>query len=152
VANERLYTTRRLAIVNSIVEKFKNEINGTGNYSVDVAGNVFPRLKFWDEIEEFPTICVNASKEARIYQGGGFKERYLSVKITCYVQAEDPTEALEILLEDVETCLEENSSLLYTTRSGQTAYTTMITIQSIDTDEGVMAPTGIGEILCEVRY
>jgi hypothetical protein len=28
----------------------------------------------------------------------------------------------------------------------------MISILSIDTDEGVMAPLGIGEILCEVRY
>lgn len=148
---ERLYTTRRLSIVNALVEKFKN-INGTSNYLNDVAGNVFPRMKYWDEIEEFPTICVSAGGELRQYQGGGFKDRFLTLNITCYVSEEDPVQALESLLEDVETSIEENSRLMYTDRLGNESYTIMISISSIDTDEGVMAPLGIGSILCEVRY
>jgi hypothetical protein len=147
----RLYTTRRLAIVGAIVDKLAL-INGDGVYVTDVGGNVHPRLKYWDEIEEFPSICVNAGAETREYQGGGYKDRFLNVKITCYVNEEDPVSALEALMEDVETCLEENSRLMYTTRSGKVGYTQMITILSLDTDEGVMAPLGIGEILCEVRY
>lgn len=147
----RIYTTRRLAIVEAIVQVLKT-INGTGTFVTDVAQNVYPRLKYWDEIEEFPSICVNAGLENRTYQGGGYKDRFLSVKITCYVNEEDPVEALEALMEDVETCLENNSRLKYTTRSGQEGYTQAITILSLDTDEGVMAPLGIGEILCEVRY
>jgi len=151
MATTRTYTTRRLAIVNALVEKLKL-INGTGSYATDVSGNVHPRLKYWDEIEEFPSICVNAGVETRTYQGGGYKDRFLGVKVTCYVNDEDPVAALEALMEDVETCLETNSRLMYTTRSGGQGYTIMISILSIDTDEGVMAPLGIGEILCEVRY
>ena len=148
---ERIYTTRRLAIVKALVEKLKN-INGTSNYLTDVAGNVFPRMKFWDEIEEFPAVCVSAGGEVRQYQGGGYKDRFLSLNMTCYVSDEDPVQALESLLEDMETNIEENSSLKYTDRLGNDSYTTMISISSIDTDEGVMAPLGIGSILCEVRY
>ena len=151
MANERVYTTRRLAIVEALVEKLKL-INGTLGYYNDISGNVFPRLKFWDEIQDFPAICVNASTETRTYQGGGYKDRFLSLKVTCYVQEEDPVQALESLLADVETCLEENSKLLYVDKLGADQYTIMISILSIDTDEGVMAPHGIGEILCEVRY
>jgi len=151
MAGERKYTTRRLAIVNALVEKLKL-INGTFNYVNNLEGNVFPKLKFWDEVEEFPTICVSAGSEVRQYQGGGYKDRFLNLKLTCYVSDEESVEALESLLEDVETCLEVNSSVLYTDRLGNEAYTIMISILSIDTDEGVMAPLGIGEILCEVRY
>jgi hypothetical protein len=151
MAGERKYTTRRLAIVNALVEKLKL-INGTFNYVNNMEGNVFPKLKFWDEIEEFPAICVSAGSEVRQYQGGGYKDRFLNLKLTCYVTEEESVEALESLLEDVETCLEVNSSVMYTDRLGNEAYTIMISILSIDTDEGVMAPLGIGEILCEVRY
>ena len=147
----RKYTTRRLAIVEAIVEVLKT-INGTGTFVSDVSQNVHPRLKYWDEIEEFPSLCVNAGLENRTYQGGGYKDRFLNIKVTCYVNDEDPVEALEALMEDVETCLENNSRLKYITRSGQEGYTQAITILSLDTDEGVMAPLGIGEILCEIRY
>jgi hypothetical protein len=148
---ERAYTTRRLAIVNALVEKLKL-INGTSGYYNDISGNAFPKLIFWDDIKDFPTICATVGTETRVYQGGGFKERYLSLKLTCYVKDEESMEALESLLADIEACLEENSSLLYQDKQGADQYTTMITILSIDTDEGVMAPLGIGEILCEVRY
>jgi len=61
-------------------------------------------------------------------------------------------EALDELLEDVETVLEENSQLLYNDRNGLEQKTQQITIVSIDTDEGVLDPLGVGEILIEVRY
>jgi hypothetical protein len=68
------------------------------------------------------------------------------------VQDEDSVKALDELLEDVETVLEENSRLAYTDRKGITQYTQQITIVSIDTDEGVLEPLGVGEMLIEVRY
>ena len=147
----RDYTTRRLGIVNALVDKLKN-INGAGSYLTDLAGNVSPRLKFWDEVEEFPAVHLNAGSETREYQGGGYKDRFLSVTLRCYVQDEDSVQALDELLEDVETVLENNSRLSYTDRQGAKQYTQQITIISIDTDEGVLEPLGVGEILIEVRY
>jgi hypothetical protein len=60
--------------------------------------------------------------------------------------------ALDELLEDVETVIEENSTLMYLDRTNTSQFTHQITIVSIDTDEGVLEPLGIGEILIEVRY
>lgn len=147
----RDYTTRRLGIVNALVEKLK-DINGTGAFLSDLAGNVSPRLKFWDEVEEFPAIHLNAGSETREYQGGGYKDRFLSVTLRCYVQDEDSVAALDALLEDVETVVEDNSALSYKDRSGVSQTTQQITIISLDTDEGVLEPLGVGEMLIEVRY
>lgn len=147
----REYTTRRLGIIAALVDKLK-DINGSGAFLTDVNENVSPRLKFWDEVEEFPAIHLNAGSESREYQGGGYKDRFLAVTLRCYVQAEDAVEALDELLEDVETVLEDNSRLSYTDRTGAIQSTQQITIISIDTDEGVLEPLGVGEILIEVRY
>jgi len=147
----RAYTTRRLGIVTAIVEKLKG-INGTGTYLTNLFENVSPRLKFWDEVEEFPAVHLNAGSETREYQAGGYKDRFLSITLRCYVQAEDAVEALDELMEDVETVLEENSRLEYLDRNNTSHYTQQITIVSIDTDEGVLEPLGVGEMLIEVRY
>lgn len=150
MANERNYTSRRAAITKAIADKLAL-IDGRGVYHTAVA-EVSPRLKFWDEVEEFPAIHLNAGSETRQYQGGGFKDRFLNVTIRCYVNQEDSTDALDELLEDVETVLEENSRLVYNNRLGMEELIQQITIISIDTDEGVLDPLGVGEILIEVRY
>ena len=106
----RTYTTRRLGIVEALVEKLK-DIDGTGGFLSNVDENVSPRLKFWDEVEEFPALHLNAGSETREYQAGGYKDRFLSLTIRCYVQAEDAVQALDELMEDVETVLEDNSRL-----------------------------------------
>ena len=85
-------------------------------------------------------------------QGGGFKDRYLSITVRLYINEEDAVDALDKLIEDVETSLEVNSRLAYTDRQGSTQYTQQISIISIDTDEGVLEPYGVGELLVEVRY
>jgi len=105
---DRDYTTRRGAILEALVGKLK-EINGTGAYLSNVWGNVSPRLKFWDEVEEFPALHLNAGSERREYQTAGYKDRFLSITVRCYVKEEDSVEALEKLLEDVETVLEANA-------------------------------------------
>jgi len=56
------------------------------------------------------------------------------------------------VLEDVEVVIEANSRLAYTDRTGTARTTLQSTIVSIDTDEGVLDPLGVGEILLEVRY
>ena len=55
-------------------------------------------------------------------------------------------------MEDVETVLEDNSRLSYTDKLNAVHYTQQITVISIDTDEGVLEPLGVGEVTIEVRY
>lgn len=151
----RSYTTKRQQIVKALVEKLKL-INGTGQFLTNISGNVQPRLLFWDEVAEFPAIHINAGSETRQYQGGGFKDRFLSLTLRCYVQTsardDDAQNALDKLLEDVETVIEDNSRLVYTDKQGVSQFTHQLSIVSIDTDEGVLEPLGVGEMLIEVRY
>lgn len=148
---DRLYTSRRQSIIDALVNVLKT-IDGTGSFLTNVYGNVFPRLKFWDEVEDYPAIHLNAGAETRQYQGGGYKDRFLNVTVRIYVNEEDAVVALDRLLEDIETVLEQNSRLQYIDKQGNTQYTHQITIISIDTDEGVLEPYGVAEISIEVRY
>ena len=148
----RTYTSRRANILRALAEKLK-DIDGSGAFLSDLQNNVHPRLKFWDEVVEFPAIHLNAGAETRQYQAGGYKDRFLAVTIRCYVQdEEDATEALNVLMEDIETVIEENSRLEYADSQNNTFNTQQITIVSINTDEGVLEPLGVGELDIEVRY
>jgi hypothetical protein len=151
MADTRVYTSRRMAIVTALAEELK-ALDGSGNFNTDVEGRVEPRLKFWDEIEVFPAIHLNAGPETRQYQGGGYKDRFLTVTVRCYVNETDAILALEGLIEDVETVLEEKSRLVYKDRQGLIQTTQQISIISIETDEGVLEPLGVGEVVCEIRY
>ena len=147
----RTYTTRRQGIVNALVTKLK-QIDGSGAYNVDIGEQVSPRLKFWDEVEEFPAIHINAGRETREYLTAGVKNRFLIITLRCYVNEENAVDALDALLEDVETVLEDNSSVTYTDKLGVSQSIQQITIFSIETDEGVLEPLGVGEVTIEVRY
>ena len=147
----RTYTSRRANIVNALAEKLK-DINGAGAFLSDVQNNVHPFLKFWDEVDQFPAVHLNAGAETREYQGGGYKDRFLAITIRCYVNEEEAQDALNILMEDIETVLEDNAQLEYLDKQNNSFKTQQITIISIDTDEGVLEPLGVGEILIEVRY
>ena len=147
----RKHSTRRRAIVEAISEKLEL-INGNAPYRTSVA-KVERRLKFWDEVNEFPTIHVGAGSETREYDGGGFRFRFLQLTIRCYVSDDDDVIlALEELLEDVESVLEENDPLQYTDSTGASQFTAQTTIGAVTTDEGVLEPLGVGEITIEIRY
>lgn len=147
----RKHTTRRRAIVEALALKLEN-INGTPPFRTSVS-NVERRLKFWDEVSEFPAIHIGAGTETREYDGGGFRFRFLRLTIRCYVSDDnDVITALEELLEDVETVLENEDPLTYYDSTGASQSTVQTTIATVDTDEGVLEPLGVGEITCEIRY
>ena len=146
----RSNTTRRGAILSALAEKFK-EIDGSGSFKARLDGNVETRMKFWDEIEQYPAVHMAAGTETREYWGGGNKWRFLSITIRAYVNAEDPIQELEELLADIETVIDANNSLTYR-QLGTDAGVSQFTVLSISTDEGVLTPLGIGEMIIEARY
>jgi|TARA_A100001015_G_C14872057_1_gene664786 hypothetical protein len=147
----RSYTTRRQQIIAALVTKLQT-IDGTGDFLTDLGNNVLPKLLFWDEVDAFPAVHVQAGAESREYQGGGYKNRFLSLTLRCYVKSDEAVRALDELLEDVETVVESNSGLTYVDKQGITQRTHQTTIVSIDTDEGVLEPLGVGEMIIEVQY
>jgi len=147
----RVYATKRNSIVSALASKLKS-IDGTGEFLTNVYENVEPRLLFWDEVTDFPAIHINAGQETREYQGGGYRDRFLALTIRCYVNEENAQDALSALIEDVETVLEANSALSYRDKLNVEHSTHQISLLSIDTDEGVLEPLGVGELQVEVRY
>ena len=146
----RSNTTRRGAILTALATEFKN-IDGSGSYKSRLDSNVETRMKFWDEVEQFPAVHMAAGAETREYYGGGQKWRFLTITIRAYVNAEDPIDELEELLEDLETVIDSSNNLTYK-QLGTNAGVIQLTVISIDTDEGVLAPLGIGEMIIEARY
>ena len=143
--------TRRSSIVEALTDKFKS-ISLTNGYSTDLGEQAFPRMRFWDEISEFPCVCLVAGPESIVHQGGGFKDRYLDIVLRAYVNEEDSIIALERLLEDIELILDKNGRLAYVDSSGNTGTTRDIIITLIDTDQGALAPLGVGEMTLQVKY
>ena len=143
--------SKRSSIVKALSEKFK-EIDGTGPYQSNIFSNSYPKLKFWDEVQDFPCIYMSPGNEQREYLPGDFKWGFLNISVKVYVRSEDESqEQLEALLADIETCVDANRVLKYSV-DDPNLETTEILIQSITTDEGLLAPYGVGEINLEVRY
>ena len=143
--------TRRSSIIEALTNKLKT-ISLTNGFSTDLGEQAFSRMKFWDEISEFPCICLVAGPESIVHQGAGLKDRYLDVTLRAYVNEEDSILALEKLLEDVEIILDNNGRLAYEDSSGALNYTRDIIITLIDTDQGALAPLGVGEMTLQVKY
>lgn len=142
--------SRRTSITQALAAKF-NTINGTGGYNTNLFNNCYPKLKFWDEVQDFPSVYLTPGGEQREYLPGGFKWGYLGISVKVYVRSEDEAQQqLELLLEDLETCIDANRVLVYD--STNNFETTEILIQSITTDEGLLRPYGVGEINLQVRY
>ena len=146
------YRTQRKKIAVALAEKLK-EIDGSYPYNTNVFDNVASHLVFLDEIQQYPKVCVVAGDESRQYLPDGFKWRFLSLTIRAYVSSEeDAQEELSLLIEDIERIIDDNDALVYDDAVSPNEQTTSMTIESIGTDEGVIAPLGIGEIVVEVRY
>lgn len=139
--------SQRSKIVKALVTKLKN-INGVSPYVSNLYNkNVLDKLRFWDEVNDFPFICVVAGNETREYHPGNFKWGFLNIALKLYVRGEDSQDLLEKLISDVERIIDLNENLVI---DGGT--TTEILINSIVTDEGLLAPYGVGEINILVRY
>jgi len=65
---------------------------------------------------------------------------------------EDSQEALALLMEDIERVIDDNDVLTYDSTVSPNLKTTSLTLLSLSTDEGVLTPLGIGEMVIECRY
>ena len=146
------YRTKRTKIAEALANKLK-EIDGSHPFNINIFDNVATKMVFLDEIEQYPKVCVIAGDETREYLPDGYKWRFLNLTIRAYINNEDDAqEELALLLEDIERIIDENDALVYDDSVDPSEQTTSLTIESIGTDEGVIRPLGIGEMVVEVRY
>jgi hypothetical protein len=139
---------KRTQIISGLVELFKVNLTGESPYITNVFENVKGKQVFWDEVTDYPSICIYAGGESREYLPGDFKWAFLTINIRIYVQDEDAKDRLEEVFEDIEAILDSNNDL---TVDGNDL-STDIRILSLSDDEGLLNPLGVGEITLEVRY
>ena len=146
------YRTKRKKIVDAYVKQLEG-INGQSPYNSNLFNEVHGNTLFIDQITQFPSVCVISGDETREYQPDGFKWRYLNIEIRVYVSdEEDPQEELALILEDIERVIDNNDVLTYDDSVSPNLNTTSSTILTLATDEGVLAPLGVGEITIQIRY
>lgn len=142
--------SKRRKIVNTLVDTISEEVCGVDPYNSDLSNRVFNKLKFWDEVNDYPTVFVTAGQETREYLPGNFKWGHLLVSIRIYVSSEYPEEDLEGIFEDIETIIDGYGTLIYDTISNSKIED--MQILSINTDEGLLAPIGVGEMTIKIMY
>ena len=140
--------SKRTSILNVLTEKLKT-IDGTA-YTSNISNNAYAKLKFWDSVNNFPSIYMSAGSEVREYLPGDFTWVYQNVTLKLYCKGETANEQLEQLLEDAESVVDANRVLVYDTTNNYE--TTEILVMSITTDEGLLAPYAVGEMNLQVRY
>ena len=141
--------SRRTSILKALTEKLKL-INGNQPYKVNLFNNAYPKLKFWDEVNDFPAVYATPGSETREYLGSDFTWAWLNISLKVYCRGEDSQQQLEYLLEDIENVVDANRQLVYDLEKNY--QTTEILVMSITTDEGLLAPYAVGEINLQVRY
>jgi|SRR3990167_4978008 len=141
--------SKRTSIVTALSDKFKL-INGVAPYTVNIFSNSYPILKFWNEVNDFPSVYMTAGPEFREYHPADFAWAFLTVCIKVYCKGENANTELENLLEDIETSIDANNVLVYDSTNNYS--TTQILVQSIVTDEGLLAPYAVGEITVRIQF
>lgn len=139
---------KRTQIVNEIARLINDNLDGTSPYITNVFENVKNKQVFWDEVNDYPTICVYTGAETREYLPGDFKWAFLTINIRIYVNDEDAKERLEEIFDDIEAVIDSNN---YLTVNGNDLATDL-RILSLSDDEGLLNPLGVGEITLEARY
>lgn len=149
----------RNSIVHGISDIIKSELDGTkpDKYFTNIYSNVFTNSRQFSQIEDFPAVTVTSGPESFEYLPSGLRWNYLQIYVRCYVKdADEPNAKLELIIEDIKNLIDEFDSISYTvTKPDGTTInlrTTQSTISEISTDEGLLAPLGIGEIVLTVRY
>ena len=143
---------RRTEIVQFIVARLK-EIDGeispydsSYTFVTNVFDNVFRKIKFLDEVNDFPSLYVSAGTEIRDFQSENLTVATLDVIIRAYVYGEDNSQTLsDDLVQDVE-------HIIYAFGDNPDKGILDITIDNITTDEGLAIPYGIAEIELSVVY
>ena len=143
-------TSRRRDIANFLVGELKKIDGGVSTfdssytYQVNLFDNVFRRLKFLDEINDFPSVYLQAGTENRIYDSKGLTTSTLDFMLRVYVHTETAVEELESTMQDIEFVIYNMDTEKYGMMDVQVA--------TMSTDEGLLDPYGIGEVGVTVQY
>ena len=143
---------RRTEIVDLLVTNLKNidgvtsSYNASYTYTQNLFDNVYRKIKFLDEVNDFPALYLSAGTEIRNFNSLSLTVATLDVTIRAYVYGEDNSQSLaDDLVQDIE-------HVIYSLGDNPDKGILDITIDSISIDEGLAAPYGLAEVELTVVY
>ncbi|CCI88563.1 tail terminator [Yersinia phage phiR2-01] len=149
----------RTSIAQALVDRISSQMDGSqpDEYFTNIYGNVSRQTYRFEEIREFPYVAVHIGTETGQYLPAGQQWMFLELPIIVYDKEKtDIQEQLEKLIADIKTVIDTGGNLEYTVSkpNGSTfpCEATDMSITSIATDEGLLAPYGLAEINVTVRY
>lgn len=149
----------RNSIVTGLSSIVKTSLDGSQptKYVTNIYDNVFTVSKHFSQIQDYPAITITPGPESFEYLPSGMRWNFLRVYIRAYVKDEyEPNAKLELLIEDIKNLIDEFDTFTYTVSKPDgttlTLSTTQSTLEEISTDEGLLAPLGIGELIITIRY
>lgn len=146
----------RSGITKALVQGLKDNLNGVFPYVTNVYGSVDNKMILVQDVPNYPHISVTPGPEVREDMPSNITFGTVSMYIRIYVQNnEDAQGELEEIISDIETYLDSHLQVTYNVRtsSGSVQNQTITnTIRSINTDEGLLDPFALGEILVDIQY
>ena len=137
-------SNQRRNIINHILTNLKlidgsiSSLNSNYTFQNNIFSNVFRKVKFLDEVNDFPSIFFQVGEEVRVYNTSGNTTGLIPLTLRIYVNDEESSGSLDSLIQDIEHIIYNLDTGVYSIRD--------IIISSIDTDEGLVKPYGISEI------
>ena len=144
--------SRRTEIVDFIVAQLKeidgsvSGFNASYTYTQNLFNNVYRRVKFLDEVNDFPALYVSAGTEIRDFESKSLTVATLGVTIRAYVFGEDNSQSL------VDNMVQDIEHVIYSIGDHPDKGILDITIDSITSDEGLATPYGLAEVELTIVY
>lgn len=145
----------RVGLFDAVVNLFNSNLNGTNpDYTSNIYGNASRQLVFYSEVNDFPFVSVTGTRDSREYQPGGLIFINFGMMLRLYVRDADPQPLLDALLRDIELLIERNPEIQFTESNGDVNETIDIQINTVETDEGLLADQGyaVGEVSMNVFF
>lgn len=143
-------SNQRRNIINHILTNLKlidgsiSSLNSSYTFQNNIFDNVFRKIKFLDEVNDFPSIFFQVGEEVRVYNTSGNTTGLIPLTLRLYVNDEESSGNLDSLIQDIEHIIYNLDTGVYSIRD--------IIISSVDTDEGLVKPYGIAEIEILIDY
>jgi|TARA_R110001592_G_scaffold50745_2_gene156765 hypothetical protein len=145
-------TSRRTDIVDFLVtqlkeiDKAQSSFDSSYTYNTNLFTNVFRKIKFIDEVNDFPALYLSAGTENRDFNTKSLTVATLDVTIRAYVFGEDDAQSkVDDLIQDIE-------HVLYNLGDNSDKGIFDIQIDNITADEGLIEPYGLAEIVLTIQY
>lgn len=146
----------RSGIAKAMAKTMAEKINGTGIYVNNLYGNTTNKVVHFDQINDFPYVSITPGPEGRDDLPSNFTWANLTLYIRVYVENNDDAQGeLESIISDIENFVDTHLNLSYnviTSNGLITKNTTNNSITTITTDEGLLDPNALGEIVLDVTY